>query len=363
MCGLFGGASSTLVDIEVDRVIQLGIIAQLRGTDSTGILTQHRASGQAITRIHKDTVNSSVFFEEPAIKGFIKEKRPYIIAGHCRAATVGEVTVENAHPYYLGKIAGMKNGTIHNLKGKTKDETDSQAFLRLIQDEGLEAAMHEAQGGGYAACWIDSRNQTLNFVRNGGRPLFLMKGAGCLYWSSEREMLQLIRDRTSMSFEYTDIEPVPINTHVSYATNRIMTSEYKKIIEVKPKTTWYPSADTKKHTQEVKKIAHTVMGPTVPLVPKPKGREILDVPAGSKYTIRAFQEKSLKPSKARKLLANGCSFCTNELSLGEITNAHFYSNKSWLCDECAANPFARLNTGASELFKCQIIIGECDGHC
>lgn len=132
-CGLFGGAGPHLDKAAVDRIFQLGIVSQLRGIDSTGILSCFREDGKIHFKIIKDVMHSTDFLNSRKIRGHFEDKKPFVIAGHCRAATVGAVNYDNAHPFGLGKILGMKNGTVPSIRGKKPDETDSKAMLRIIR--------------------------------------------------------------------------------------------------------------------------------------------------------------------------------------------------------------------------------------
>lgn len=369
MCGLFGAASTSLVEQETSRVVQLGILSQLRGLDSTGMLSCYRENSQIKVNIMKDTIHSTDFFSKNEVRDFLDKKKPFIIAGHCRAATVGSISKENAHPFNLGKISGMKNGTVANVPGRLEGETDSQALLRLLQNEGVQRAAEEAKNGGYAMVWIDNRNQTLNFLRNSGRPLWLMECPGVVYWASEFEMLEFIRSRYNLSEKTSHIYLLEDEVHQMRAVSNPTLSKKEIKIEIPKKTVWYPQSlpfiPSKPTPGET-----IVMGPS----PKPelgvpatlhKRREVRDAGSPALFQVKAYRNKNIKTGKLRHLLGNGCAFCSETLAIGEADRAYFFNNKQWLCEDCRDKPMAILNVGAhnKELYKCQIILGECHGSC
>src|SRR5688572_5728369 len=108
MCGLFGAISTTLMPEELDRVTQLGIISQLRGVDSTGTVSAIRGKdGRIGFKTIKHLGNASNYFDSVEVYNHFRDHKPFMVAGHCRAATIGNVTGDNAHPYNMGKIIGM----------------------------------------------------------------------------------------------------------------------------------------------------------------------------------------------------------------------------------------------------------------
>lgn len=86
---------------------------------------------------------------------------------HYRAASVGEVSLANIHPFWVfeDKLAMCHNGTIFNAKPLVKnDESDSAAFARLLSDfpedflqrEGLVMMMTNYIGTSSRLAFLDS---------------------------------------------------------------------------------------------------------------------------------------------------------------------------------------------------------------
>ncbi len=195
MCGMAGAfCGSTLTEFEIKRVSKLLILNHFRGDDSTGMFDYiETADKEKVVYWKKKT--HPVFFAYNEFGKTLadrwKNKKPNIVAVHARAATIGSVTAENAHPFVHDHIIGMHNGTINkSFKGKDDYETDSEALIKLIATDGIKQAVDEiGYGGAYALVWFDMKDYTLNFLRNSQRPLHFVNYANTLYWSSDKKDL------------------------------------------------------------------------------------------------------------------------------------------------------------------------------
>lgn len=115
------------------------------------------------------------------------------LIGHNRAATIGKVNAENAHPFEYGAITGAHNGTLTDwadLEGYREIDVDSKALFKTIDEKGIDHAWKSFRGAAAITYWNDDE-QTLNIVRNSQRPLFFArsKDGKNLYWASESFML------------------------------------------------------------------------------------------------------------------------------------------------------------------------------
>lgn len=382
MCGLFGGISSNLTTWEADRIRDLGLISQIRGIDSTGILTATRAKGKLQANVTKAADNASnVLFSKAAWESMFQDPKPFVIAGHCRAATVGDVTDENAHPFHLGPVIGMHNGTIAGIEGKKDDGTDSEAMLTLIRDKGLQYAVDEARFGAYALCWMDSRDQTLNFIRNKERPLYMTTFGGCLYWASSFYILRLMMDHHKLGG--ADPKILDQDVHLKVKLNDPIAQQ--KRVEVKPRTrvAYFPPLKDREREYPEPKVEHVVLGPVdkedlsnpdyIPWVAEQKKHQeerkakgsVPDSGTGyrSEVKYRGFRSKKMSIQQAAECLKEGCAFCTEQVKISEVKKAHFFNNRSYLCNDCVGMSFARENVNAKELWPGEILMEKCDGRC
>lgn len=153
---------------------------QLRGVDSVGLCwlkgleaqTYKIAESAAEARLHHSSAYNDV-------------KSPFLLM-HTRAATIGSVTDETAHPFTHPEsgLIGVHNGTISEFRqlwpAHAKEAlSDSWALYRELGDNtpedapGIISAIHS---GAFAMIWYDPRIQAVRFVRNTQRPLWLWQG-------------------------------------------------------------------------------------------------------------------------------------------------------------------------------------------
>lgn len=250
MCGLFGGFAATLMKTERETIGDLGLMNWFRGKDSAGHF-------DLMASPPKDTSKCMFNKSTDSILDYIQEEWPdsetkrwskgmtKIIAGHARAATKGEITVKNAHPFAHGDIIGMHNGTIHGSFKNSKDfGTDSEALLYNISQVGIKEALEEANSSAttiaYALVWVDLKEHTLNFIRNADRPLVFAQpeNKDVLYWNSEAYPMGYVLSRGSSRKWNT--KPLDLDMHYCWDISKGPTVSPVET-EIKPKPKTYPS--------------------------------------------------------------------------------------------------------------------------
>lgn len=130
-----------------------------------------------------------------------------VIMTHNRSATAGDVSRENAHPFWFPKLVGTHNGTL-NISYKRKlsrpevFETDSECLFNTINNRGVQATIKDTEGS-YAIVYVDLEKYTLNFLRNSERPLHyvLSKDRTALFWSSDVFPLLYALEQARVSLE------------------------------------------------------------------------------------------------------------------------------------------------------------------
>lgn len=211
MCGQCGVYSTTWLDTEYKLFKNLLYINETRGTDSTGVIrVSKKTDGDGFTTRSKKTLLPAGEFlmhknaSDIIRSGYQGLGAPICILGHTRAATVGKVEINNAHPFRFDGVIGTHNGTIKkHFTGKDKFGTDSEAFYNLINQNGLKEAIEEVNDhdSAYAIQFIDFKKNTLNFVKNSQRPLWFtyLFSRSALIWSSEKEHLEFILKLAKLS--------------------------------------------------------------------------------------------------------------------------------------------------------------------
>jgi len=212
MCGICGVISDSFSSPEEKVMQHLLYVSALRGRDSTGVFSVAESTAPRkpknatlTTQVSKTLTPSPLVILDGSsdINKIIRDNRNYAVVGHCRAATKGSVSVENAHPFDRENVVGVHNGTVNKLfKNYEKFGTDSEGIYALIDEMGVEAALNEIESftTAYALVWFDRRTNKINFIKNKERPLFFtyFYGTRSLMFASEREFLQLAAERTNM---------------------------------------------------------------------------------------------------------------------------------------------------------------------
>jgi hypothetical protein len=225
------------------------VVNTLRGMDSAGIF---QVDKDFRPYSHKMNVPGFAFAESKQAKRFFSDADNSIITvGHVRAATHGKVTIDNAHPFVVGKpsgkrLIGVHNGTIHNWKQhKTSNlyDVDSEWALSRIAADGIDA--FEDFAGAYAFVWWDEDTpDKLYMGRNSERPLHILqtKTKDSILFASEAGMLSWLAERNKIDTadELFLLEEQKIYT---FDLSKVGKIEWTKAFMPKFKSTYTPAAN------------------------------------------------------------------------------------------------------------------------
>ena len=214
MCGLnaiFGNYSNGFFANDLNSFNHSHLLNSFRGMDSTGVGFVFNDGTTKIIKSLGPAWNLLTTKEYGDLKDMAVKKGRFII-GHGRSATVGDRTVENAHPFRVQKrddkgeltqdIILVHNGTLneHLNKGMSSFKVDSEWMADRIAEVGPQEAL-ETIHGAIATMWYDSIKKELYVYRNYQRPLFWAEDkAGSIFINSEASVLNYINERFALKF-------------------------------------------------------------------------------------------------------------------------------------------------------------------
>ena len=226
MCGLVGLAGD--IAFKEEKVFKdLLMLDVIRGKHSTGVASLHKVGQAWETSIFKEKLNAVDFMDRQEFISLMGKKHS-ILLGHNRWATRGAIIKENAHPFEFEHIVGAHNGSLNSTTGlheQTKYAVDSQAAFSELNENGV-ATLWGKLNGAAALSWIDKRDNTINFLRNDERPLWIatINKGKTLVWASEFWMLHVACGRNGIDLDKQPMELV-IDTHYKFS---LPSSEDKK---------------------------------------------------------------------------------------------------------------------------------------
>jgi predicted glutamine amidotransferase len=235
MCGLAGMAGTIDSDLKIAMFNDLIHLNSLRGEDSTGVACVDYRNVYNIFKALGPPINHWGYkkYDNVVSKG------TSLLLGHARKATVGKLSVNNAHPFFFDNTLGMHNGTLdwaskNKLEGHTKTfDTDSESLMYGIDSNDSEWPEFEVKGA-WAVAWFNFKKRTLNLARNEERTLWytFTKDMKTLLFSSEQCMLNFVFNRYGQ--EKTEIKAIEPFTQKSFNIPErdemfIVTKEAKKL--------------------------------------------------------------------------------------------------------------------------------------
>lgn len=204
MCGLVGIITSKHEQKYEDLFTQGLVLDTIRGKHSTGVAVVQ--GGDCET--HKLPVPGIDFIDSKSYKDilqFTALHRPVAMMGHNRAATLGKVNKVNSHPFDVGPIVGMHNGTLRRytkLEGYGEFGTDSETLFDHLSRNSLNNTLNNTEGA-YCLVWWEAESNSVNIIRNSERPLFMatLKGKDTVVYGSELEMIMWLCSRNGYEVE------------------------------------------------------------------------------------------------------------------------------------------------------------------
>lgn len=362
------------------------LLDYFRGMDSTGLAAVREHSNDV--HIAKLATDPITLFQFPKFKEALNGNASKLFLGHNRASTSGKTNNYNAHPFEIGHIVGVQNGTLEYADKSaletalgTKFDVDSEALFAAIAEFGVKDTfqmIHEGSDsvrGAWALAWYDKKDDTINFLRNKHRPLWFAwdKGFKRLFFASRYEFISHATTMSEISYDLERYEhkdkpgesyryfSLPENQHWKFNLEELKkgnTERPKPIMKVikgkEPATTtsggykppyWDPFHANKDKAQGTMGFTQSKRANSTTTSRGGSGTdrqgngifhifsERADQPYGSAIDERRFRELVQDYGKGQ----TGCSFCSKEIEFGETGITVYEEQDTILCSECSGN--------------------------
>ncbi len=193
MCGIVGIAGK--LEFRDEKLMKSLLVNDyIRGPDSTGFAS---ISKQDEIKLSKIPSHPFDLFDMGSFKSALSAHNSKMFLGHNRAATRGKVCHGNAHPFEIDGIVGVHNGSLDYQEWRDLEDaagekfgTDSAAIIACIARIGVKDTL-KLMRGAWSLVWMDVKDNSINFLRNVERPMFLAwsKNFDRLYFSSSWQIM------------------------------------------------------------------------------------------------------------------------------------------------------------------------------
>ena len=185
-------------------------VGSVRGRDGTGIFGVMRANNQ-IVRHARRAVDGSMFGDSYAAQSILVDAEDYMATVvHNRKGTMGGNNDDSTHPFQIGKITLVHNGTLHThrqLGGGNNHTSDSAAIAYALSRTDDPKSVLEELSGAFTLIWYDSETENLHIARNDKRPLNIAfhTASDLMVFCSEKGMLEWLCGRAGTDIKIGDV--------------------------------------------------------------------------------------------------------------------------------------------------------------
>lgn len=357
MCGLVGIFGD--IDSKAKKAFHMmHHFDVLRGRDGAGIYLA-KANGKG--KLLKGTFTPDDLFcmypKEFDVKNLISETDLHLILGHNRAATIGTIHPDNAHPFEFDQVVGAHNGTLsrgslYNFPEYSLDKIDSEILYSGINAwskgsspryNSFQVIVNEASGP-MALTWYDKNRKTLNLFRNNDRDLYVAFSTDkkLFMWASEKWMIQIACGRSGIDYENPELYPADQLTSLKIKT-KSGKFRIKICREEKFKKTFLPVEKTSLYTD-----GEMWAGWVEENKPLPRGVRHFKGNGGPQTIINQDKQTNLVSKDNKFVVFNevisvrefehrvhhGCSFCMSGISYADRLTIKWVDKSTPICEDC-----------------------------
>lgn len=247
MCGIVGIIGS-MTQQRAKLFKHMLVADTVRGKHSTGVFAIDKDNAWSYV---KRAVSGGQFVLENDLDNLSKgwdTASNNVLIGHNRAATIGEVTTKNAHPFVFENVIGVHNGTLDTEAGLVRQDDDGNVYP--VDSQRLYATLNktpveevpkflETIDGAYTLVWWDARTNRVYMARNKERPLAIGRTAFSIMIASELGMLQWLVGKVLGTAIKVDYEELPIGEMWSFDYSHGNPYSTKEVVKFTPKPASY----------------------------------------------------------------------------------------------------------------------------
>jgi len=376
MCGLTALFGTDITRTDILGFQKLAQLSALRGQDSVGFYDYHLAPprNEKHCRFYKELGSAGLYFGEGGRwdqnfyfnRYFTKKdvyNPPVVLVAHARAATKGAVSKANAHPFYVGDILGVHNGTIHShFEDRDKFETDSEALFSYMAKHGEQKGLDMVNSlfhAAYALMWVNLKEKTFNIARNADRTLYYSRHrtkdicflssdrdflvAVCSYVNKELEQPKIVPTEQWIVFELDRGNILKTEENVQIKNNPVIPVQsdgfFRGESSVYPLQSWRRDANSGQNNNSGKSNKTTweasdVLMDDLTEEDVPSLVKIHEHAANHPYEIRPGIRVDF--SDYQKILNCGCAGCRDK-PFSYLPAYVFKDKKTFLCETCASD--------------------------